>query len=60
MQLMNNSLNKTIFLLTLFVGGLIWLLMMLFIKIFITNLKGKSIWNKRQEVKEVALEQSFS
>ncbi len=57
---MNNSLNKTIFLLTLFVGGLIWLLMMLFIKIFITNLKGKSIWNKRQEVKEVALEQSFS
>ena len=56
---MDNSLSKIFFLLALFVGGLIWFLMMLVVKIFITNLKGNSIWTISHEAKELPLDPSF-
>lgn len=46
MELVNDSYKKIVLLLTLFVGGLIWFLLVFFARIIMTNLSGKSIWPK--------------
>ncbi len=41
MELINNPLKKVILLLALFVGGLIWFLVIFFIRLFFSNLNAK-------------------
>jgi len=41
MELINNPLKKVILLLALFVGGLIWFLVIFFLRLFFSNLNAK-------------------
>ena len=51
MELVNNPLKKIILLLALFVGGLIWFLVIFFIRLFFSNLNGKTpVINKAEEI----------
>ena len=52
MRILDTPYKKVFLLLTLFVGGLVWLLFILFVEIFLTNLNGESIWPKTNTIKE--------
>jgi len=51
MELTNNPFKKVILLLALFVGGLIWFLVIFFIRLFFSNLNAKpAIINNAKEI----------